>query len=218
MEPLYTQHTLKSLADPVRRRIRDQPPVGARFAHSLRKHASLFVRSEQSVTTIMPQKRHLDRLLEYLVKDSLGTDGPTRDDTEFTDARCEKVNVDAIAPSHSQSFLTSNTTHLHSLLQHYNGSIVETVMRIFVHNNSRHTMNNYELSLFLRTLFVKLPNDILPYIDYDDVGPLSPSPSDSHHEQSTHHQPRNLRHPRPPPHLPRETLPPRIRNTSRRRN
>ena len=109
------------------------------------------------------EKRHLDRLLEYLVKDSLGTDGPTRDDTEFTDARCEKVN----------SFLTSNTTHLHSLLQHYNGSIVETVMRIFIHNNSRHTMNNYELSLFLRTLFVKLPNDILPYIDYDDILTMS---------------------------------------------
>ena len=49
----------------------------------------------------MPQKNHLDRLLEYLVKDSLETDDPKRDDAEFTDARCEKVNVDAIAPSHS---------------------------------------------------------------------------------------------------------------------
>ena len=151
------------------------------------------------------------------MKDSLGNDDPKRDNAEFTDSRCEKVNVDEVSPPHFQSFLTSNTTHLHSLLQHYNGSVVETVLHVFVHNNSHHTMNNYELSLFLRTLFVKLPNDILPYIDYDDVLSLVLSPSDYRHEQTTDHQPSHLRHPRPPPHLPRETLSSSGGNASRGR-
>ena len=61
---------------------------------------------------------------------------------------------------------------------------METVLRVFVHNNSRHTINNYELSLFLRTLFVKLPNDLLPFLDYDDVSLFVSSPSDCDDEQT----------------------------------
>lgn len=72
-------------------------------------------------------------------------------------------------PSQLQEFLTSNTSHLKSLLVNTNGYIVKVVFHVFIYNNRFHTANIYELSLFLRYLLVKLPDEVFPFIRGDDV-------------------------------------------------
>ena len=109
----------------------------------------------------------MNRYLEYLIKDYIRKDESIGDGSEFTDERCEKVDVGV--PSQLQEFLTSNTSHLKSLLVNTNGYIVKVVFHVFIYNNRFHTANIYELSLFLRYLLVKLPDEVFPFIRGDDV-------------------------------------------------
>ena len=47
---------------------------------------------------------------------------------------------------------------------------MKVVFHVFIYNNRFHTANIYELSLFLRYLLVKLPDEVFPYVRGDDVG------------------------------------------------
>ena len=103
----------------------------------------------------------MNRYLEYLIKDYIRKDESIGDGSEFTDERCEKVDVGVV--------VLVNCRNLKSLLVNTNGYIVKVVFHVFIYNNRFHTANIYELSLFLRYLLVKLPDEVFPFIRGDDV-------------------------------------------------
>ena len=112
---------------------------------------------------------HLNRLLEYLIKDYIREDIEEEDGSEFSDKHCEIATVYFECFFSFQRFLTSNSSVLRKLLRNTRGYIVRCAVTVFIGNNSRNTANIYELSYFLRFILTKCPDDVFPYITGEDV-------------------------------------------------
>ena len=113
----------------------------------------------ENMLPFLCEQEHIDRILEYLIKDYIRKDPSVGDGSEFTDACCEKIN----------SFFMSNVECLKVLLQKTKGYPVLRVLDAFLFNNSRGTANNYELATFIKYVLIKLPDLVFPLFQEEDI-------------------------------------------------